>query len=118
MKAKSISLCATLISCMMIVAACQNSTTQEVARTLAIEAWGDCTPDLCEELSVRVYKESGKQFVEAIYDGMYDDSVDAAKKVAELSQVDGVWILGNTTYETYRCKKGRGQQEFSGELCK
>ncbi len=119
MKAKSITLCATLILCMMAMTACQPSkATQRAAETLVIESWGDCTEERCEELSVRVYKESGKQFVEAIFDGMYDDSVDAVKKVAEFKKVDGDWVLGNTVYETYRCQKGRGQQEFSGELCK
>ena len=102
----------------MILAACQNASTQEAAKELVIETWGDCTPDLCEELFVRTFENEDKMFVEAVYDGMYDDSVDAVKKVAEITLVDGEWILGNTTYQTYRCQKGRGQEEFSGELCK
>ena len=115
---KNTILCATLISCIMILAACQNASTQEAAKELVIETWGDCAPDLCEELFVRTFEDGGKKFVEAIYDGMYDDSVSATKKVAEFKMVDGAWMLGNTVYETYRCQKGRGQQEFSGELCK
>ena len=103
---------------MLVTTSCQDSITQETANALVIEAWGDCTADLCENLSVRTFEEGGKRFVEAIYDGMRDDSVIAVKKVAEISSVDGEWVLGNTTYQTYRCKRGRGQQEFSGELCK
>ena len=83
-----------------------------------VEKWSDCTPDICEELTVRTFEDDGVWYVEALFDGMKDDSVRSQKRVAEVSLVDGKWQIGETVLRAYICQSGRGQQEFGEELCK
>jgi hypothetical protein len=91
--------------------------TQEQARALVTETWGDCDSDTCGQLVVTTEKKGdGVYDVIAVYDKLYDDSVAAEKRVAEARYIDDVWVLGEYTM-THSCQKGRGHQDFTNELC-
>jgi len=91
---------------------------EETAATLVEKNWGGCIPDMCSELTVNILDgRDGVWFVEAIYEGMRDDSVQAQRKIARVHYVDKAWKLGEIVLTEYRCQPGRGQQEFSSELC-
>lgn len=85
---------------------------------LVKETWGDCTPATCSKLTVNVLDgKDGVWFVEAIYEGMGDDSIQAQKKIARAHYVDKSWVLGKEMVIMYRCQPGRGHQHFSSEPC-
>jgi hypothetical protein len=91
---------------------------RETAESLVKEAWGDCTLDNCEKLTVNLLDgKDGVWFVEAIYEGMRDDSVQAQKKIAWTHYADDLWKLGSIVVSQQKCQPGRGQQDFSDELC-
>jgi hypothetical protein len=89
------------------------------ARALAVERWGDCdSPELtCAELSVRVLDgKDGAWYVEAIYDGLPDDSIRAERHVASVFYADG-WHIGQEVVQDWKCRDGRGHTDFSSALC-
>ena len=91
---------------------------QETAASLIKESWGDCAPDICEELTInRLDGKDGIWFVEAIYDGLRDDSVRVRKKIVWVHYTDNNWELGETVLDEYKCQPNRGHQDFSNELC-
>lgn len=90
--------------------------TQDQARELVVEKWGDCGQDTCGQLLVTTEEKDDGLYVVAIYDKLYDDSVAAERRVAKVEYIDGVWVLGDSSM-THSCQKGRGHQDFSNELC-
>lgn len=91
---------------------------QETAQNLVEQKWGACTLNDCEELQVSVLDgKDGVWFVEAIYDGLRDDSVRVRKKIAWVHYVNDAWELGATALDEYKCQPNRGHQDFSDELC-
>jgi hypothetical protein len=91
---------------------------QETAYNLVIENWGDCTPDICDELAVDIlYGNDGLWFIGAVYDGMKDDSVRTQKRIAQVHYVNEEWKWGSELVKEYRCQPDRGHQDFSDELC-
>jgi len=91
---------------------------QETADSLIKEAWGGCTPDVCEELTInRLDGKDGVWFIEAIYDGLRDDSVRVRKKIAWVHYINDTWELGTIILDEYKCQPNRGHQDFSSELC-
>lgn len=91
---------------------------QATADSLIKEAWGDCTLDVCEKLTInKLDGKDGVWFIEAIYDGLKDDSVRARKKIANVHYVNDAWELGTTIIDEHKCQPNRGHQDFSDELC-
>ncbi|MBZ9569405.1 hypothetical protein KJA16_00600 [Patescibacteria group bacterium] len=91
---------------------------QDTATALIKENWGDCTLVDCERLTVNVLDgKDGVWYVQAIYEGMRDDSVQATKKIARAHHVNNAWELGEVVLIEYKCQLGRGHQDFSSELC-
>jgi hypothetical protein len=91
---------------------------QEIARNLIIEKWGDCTKDICSNLIVNILDgKDGVWFVEAIYDGMKDDSIKSKKKIAWAHYMNNNWTLGLTILTQQKCQLNRGHQDFSDKLC-
>ncbi len=90
--------------------------TKEQAQALVSQTWGGCTPDTCESVIVTVQYNNGQYAVTARYEGLRDDSISAQKKVAPAYYSNNVWTLGSATV-TQRCQPGRGQQDFSSDLC-
>lgn len=91
---------------------------QEIAKNLVSENWGDCSPTKCVLFSVNVLDgKDGVWYAEAIYDGLYDDSVRAEKRIASVHYVSGEWKFGAELSRQYKCQENRGQQDFSSELC-
>lgn len=91
---------------------------QETAHNLIIQTWGDCTEDICEELKISVLDgKDGVWFVQAIYEGLRDDSVRVRKKIAQAHYADESWELGAVIVDEYKCQPNRGHQDFSDELC-
>jgi len=91
---------------------------QETAENLVIENWGGCETNECSDLTVSIL--DGKDdvwYVQAIYDGMKDDSVKAQKRIATVHYVNGEWKWGSEIVKEYKCQEGRGQQNFSSEFC-
>jgi len=87
---------------------------QETALELAKEEWGEC--EECDSLEVSVLDgKDGAWYVQAIYDGLRDDSIEAEKKIATAHYVDEAWELGETLVEEQKCY--RGHQDFSTEPC-
>ena len=109
-------ICITLV---ILMCACQPSgrPSKEIARSLVIEKWHDCTPDMCDELSVRVFEKDDAWFVEALFDGMKDDSVRSQKHMSEINLVDNKWQIGDEISKEFICQPGRGQEEFEEGLC-
>ena len=94
------------------------SLSQETAESLIKDNWGECAEDICSTLIVNVFnREDGTWYVEAIYDEMRDDSVRTQKKTAPVYYLNGEWEIGIELIREYKCQPGRGQQEFSSELC-
>lgn len=90
----------------------------EEAQELAENAWGSCDGEQCESLTVTVLDGvDGVSYVEALYDGLADDSLRARKHIAQASFIDNQWILGNPIVFEFACREGRGHQEFSTERC-
>jgi len=91
---------------------------QEIARDLIVQVWGGCTEDVCEELKVSVLDgKDGIWFVEAIYEGLRDDSVRVRKRIAWAHNINEDWELGVVIVDEYKCQPNRGHQDFSDELC-
>lgn len=91
----------------------------EAARKLVISTWGDCEPASCRELVVNVLDgKGGVWYLEAIYDGMIDDSVRAERKIAEGLPKDGDWKLGNIMLQQHSCWPGRDNEDFSSGACR
>jgi len=87
---------------------------QSEAESLVIKNWGDS-----DELSVKVLDgKDGVWYVEAVYNNMKDDSVSAKRAIASVHYVDNGWKWGSEQLVEYKCQSGRGQSEFSEELCK
>ena len=92
---------------------------QKVARELVIRRWADCKPGTCSKLIVNVLDgRGGVWYVEAIYDGMMDDSVRAKRKVAETLYENEEWKLGKVLLEQQSCRAGRGHENFSSNACR
>ena len=92
--------------------------TMEEARKLVIAANGGCGDGRCTQLSVNILDGvDGVWYVEAVRDGLHDDSVAAEKIVAQAHFVSGTWSVGAPLRTEYRCQPKRGQQEFSTALC-
>jgi hypothetical protein len=92
---------------------------QTVARELVIRRWADCKPGTCNKLIVNVLDgRGGVWYVEAIYDGMMDDSVRAKRKVAETLYENEEWKLGKVLLEQQSCRAGRGHENFSSNACR
>ena len=91
---------------------------QETAHALVIKEWGDCSLVDCENLIVSILDgKDGVWFVQAVYEGLRDDSVKTKKEISLAHYVDGDWILGSTVLLEYKCQLGRGHQDFSEDLC-
>ncbi|MFH1462742.1 MAG: hypothetical protein ABIG08_03565 [bacterium] len=91
---------------------------RETALNLAKEKWGDCISDICEELTVSVLDgKDGVWFVQAIYDGLKDDSVKAKKRINWAYYIEGSWQLEALVVDEQKCQLGRGHQDFSNEIC-
>ena len=91
---------------------------QDIAHALVIEKWGDCTLDTCEKLTVNILDVKDKVgFVQAVYDGLRDDSVQAQKKIGWANYLNNAWELGSIILTEHKCQLNRGHQEFSNELC-
>ncbi len=105
----------------MIIAYCSRTTPHpltKAATELVMSSWGTCGPGTCQTLTVRVLDdEEGKTLVEALYENMADDSVDDVRKTAEVIEENGTVRLGPILRHEWTCQPGRGQQEFSTELC-
>lgn len=86
------------------------------ARTLVIQTWGDCTPDVCSRVVVTTEQKNNQWYVTAMYEGLRDDSSAAQRKVAIATHVNNKWTLGTPTV-TQSCQKNRGHQDFSSEPC-
>jgi len=84
---------------------------EDIARSLAIANWGDC--EECDELTINIVDNQ----IEAIYEGLKDDSVKTVKRIATISQEAGIWMLNNEQSSQFICQAGRGQAEFSVDLC-
>ncbi|NQU83003.1 MAG: hypothetical protein HQ539_03565 [Parcubacteria group bacterium] len=91
---------------------------QDTASDLVIENWGDCADDQCESFIVTTLDgKDGVWYIEAVYDGLRDDSVRAQKKIARVNYVNDVWEMGEVILLEHKCQLDRGQQDFSTELC-
>ncbi len=91
---------------------------QEIAEGLVKQAWGECTEDMCSELKISILDEKdGVWFVQAIYDGVRDDSVRAVRKITEVYYADNTWKLGTIIADDFKCQPNRGHQDFNSELC-
>lgn len=88
----------------------------ELARQLVIDNWGDCDEHTCRELVVSIKEEDNLWEIIAIYDGLFDDSVRALRKIIPVYFEEGEWVLGEASI-THRCQPGRGHQDFSSEFC-
>jgi hypothetical protein len=62
--------------------------------------------------------KGGVWYVEAIYDGMIDDSVRAERKIAEGLPQDEDWKLGNVMLQQHSCRSARGNEDFSSGACR
>jgi len=90
----------------------------DIARKTVVAEWGDCSPDACSVLRVSVWDGGGGAwYIEAIYDGMLDDSVKAQKRIAPAVYRNGEWTLGDPLVKQVKCHQGRGHGEFSEEPC-
>ncbi|HDQ16863.1 MAG TPA: hypothetical protein ENN31_01950 [Candidatus Vogelbacteria bacterium] len=89
---------------------------EEVARQLVIDNWGDCDEFTCRELVISVEEKNNLWEITAIYDGLFDDSVRALRKIISAFFEEGEWVLGEASI-THRCQPGRGHQNFSTEFC-
>jgi len=91
---------------------------QEVAESLMKQTWGECTEDMCSELTISILEEKDNVwFVQAIYDGVKDDSVRAVRIISEVYYADNAWKLGTTITNDFKCQPNRGHQDFNSELC-
>jgi hypothetical protein len=90
----------------------------EDARKIALGLWGDCSLDLCDQMGVKgTYDGDGVWYVEAIYDGLRDDSVRVRRKTAVVRYFDGAWQPGQTVRDDWQCQPGRGHEGFGTEPC-
>ena len=91
---------------------------QKIAENLVTENWGSCETRECSSLTVNILDgRDGVWYVQAIYNGLKDDSVRAQKKIASVHYVNGEWKWGSELIKEYKCQEGRGHQDFSSELC-
>jgi hypothetical protein len=91
---------------------------QETALELASDTWGDCEATECDALTVRVLDgQDGVWYVEATYEGLRDDSVEAVRRSASVHYASGRWLVGSVLLTEYRCQRGRGQSDFGKGLC-
>ena len=70
-----------------------------------------------DRISVDVCKKSDEEAtaVVIVY-GMRDDSIRDVRHEVGLIKVGPLWQVNNDL-DTRRCQKGRGQQDFSGDIC-
>jgi len=91
---------------------------QEVAEALIVNNLGDCKANECADFKISILGgNQGPLYIQAIYDGIKDDSVKARKIITSVYYIEGEWKLGEELKREYICQFGRGQQEFSSELC-
>ncbi|MFA6136298.1 MAG: hypothetical protein WC705_03010 [Candidatus Paceibacterota bacterium] len=94
----------------------------EARRLILDKYYKDCLPVDCPT-SVNVDVSDGVDgvwYVQAIFNGVKDDSVDSQKKIHSVNLVSApseTWALGQVLVSQQRCQQGRGHQEFSEELC-
>lgn len=91
---------------------------QNTAQKLVIDKWWWCKPDTCNELTVDIVDwVSGVWKIEAIYNGMYDDSIQATRKIATVHYINNQWVLWSVLTEDQKCQVWRWHQDFSEEYC-
>ena len=108
-------LCSILLSsCMQMF----NPLNQDTAFSLAEEKWGICNKYLCESMSVRILQQdSGNDYIEIIFEWLRDDSIESQRIIMESEYVDWKWRFWDEVSRQYKCQQGRGQTNFSSELC-
>jgi len=95
--------------------------TEETAAVL-LEGYlfADCRPEGIAEsyrsCTLDVEKENGRWIVTVVYDGFFDDSVQASRMRAQVTYENGAWRVGDIE-EMQKCWPGRGHQDFSVDLC-
>ncbi len=72
------------------------------------EQYRSCRVDMVEQ--------NGSWSVAVVYDGLYDDSVRASKLQTSITRQGEQWVVGEQV-RSFQCQPGRGQQDFSTELC-
>jgi hypothetical protein len=91
----------------------------DIAKKTVVADWGDCLPETCKLLSVRVWHGGGGSwYVEATYDGMLDDSVRAQRIFAPAVYGNGRWKIEAPVVKQVQCQQNRGHPEFSAEPCR
>ncbi len=91
---------------------------QEVAETLIVNNLGGCEANECSDFKISILGgNQGPLYIQAIYNGMKDDSVKARKIITSVHYIEGEWKLSGELKREYICQLDRGQQEFSSELC-
>ena len=90
-----------------------------VARDLVIAKWGDCQPNTCKQLNVKVLDGGGGAwYVEATYEGEMDDFTSGQRKIAPAFYREGSWAIEDVLVEQFRCRPGKGHEDFSAEPCR
>ena len=81
---------------------------------------GNCSSTRIEgkyaSCSVDIQKTDDGWTVTIVYDGLYDDSVEAIRLQANIIYKNGQW-LDRYLQETQKCQLNRGHQDFSSESC-
>ena len=92
---------------------------EEVARKLVVSKWGDCKPEICSKLTVKILDgRGGVWYVEAIYESVADDAVRAQRKAAEAYYKNEAWEVGQVLLTEQACRMGRGHETFSSDACR
>jgi len=92
---------------------------QADATKLIIDNIWDCSKNECDNLEVNTSNwKDWIWYIEAIFDGLKDDSVHAIKRIYTVGFVNGKWELWAEVFEEYKCQKGRWQEDFWAEFCK
>lgn len=88
------------------------------AKELIVSKNGMCDINECESLEIDVfYSQQGNWYIEALYDGLRDDSIKAIKRVYEVQYVDSQWELSSEIVKEYQCHEWRGHRDFSQDFC-
>ena len=109
---------AAVLLVLVVVAGCggdeRSPAAEERAEQAALDHVGERDAD---ETSVDSEVDGDTATVTIEFEGLRDDSVRAERRVVELVRDGDAWRVQSDRAE-YRCHEGRGQQDFSAELCR
>lgn len=91
-----------------------NEISEEKARELIIEKYGDCEEWICSELLIKILSWNK---IEAIHNLMADDSVRAYKTIVSIELVENKREITEEISKESKCQPGRWHQDFSTDTC-